>query len=171
MNRAYGWLRFLLIGYVVTVIVAACVVVGLGKAAHLQLFDVQTGSMEPAFKPGDAVVLRPTNNVQAGQIITYTSPINGQLVSHRVIAVDTARKQLTTRGDNEKEPDTPINRAAVVGRVVMLLPQLGRVVHYLKSPLGLATFLYLPAILLVVNEIKRLTQHYRRGYYRLFSFR
>jgi len=51
---------------------------------------VLSGSMEPTLKVGSVEITKPfdPNNIQVGDIITFRSPRNPQLVvSHRVVAI------------------------------------------------------------------------------------
>lgn len=169
MQWAHNITRWLFKIYVILLAAAAIGAFGVLKLAHLKVLSVQTSSMAPTFQPGDVVLVSPLwpSTVQVGQVVTFVSPASGQLISHRVVAVDRQRSQLTTRGDAVKRPDTPIASSAVIGRVVRVLPKAGTVLHFLRRPIGLAIFLYLPALAIVGNEINRLSRHYSRGYYRL----
>ena len=91
---------------------------------------VATGSMEPVIAPGDAVVVAPAQpeKLQAGDIIQFRR--EGMTVVHRIVEVtETPEGELAfvTRGDNNNAPDTdPVAAQDVLGRVVLVVPGLGK---------------------------------------------
>ena len=95
---------------------------------------VLSGSMEPEFSTGDLVIVGETDSVEVGDVIVYQD--GGMLVVHRVVGLD--GELITTKGDANNVADQPINEAAVKGEVVASVPVLGRLVSFLKSPLGMA---------------------------------
>jgi signal peptidase len=173
INKLGVVVRRLMVLYIGVLLIGLAAAVGVMKAEQVRLLSVQTGSMAPTFRPGDAVLVKPAaaGTLRSGQVISYISPISGQTISHRVVAVDRARNQLTTRGDVLSEPDTPITQLAIVGRVVVVLPRAGMILGFVKRPLGLVLFVYLPAIAIVAGEMRGLACHYGRRYYRLAASR
>jgi signal peptidase len=101
---------------------------------------VLSGSMEPALPVGSVEVTRPVNvdDIQAGDIITFRSPTNGALMSHRVVDVLNGETHgFRTKGDNNEDVDPYVIPAeSVVGRFAFKVDNAGRVVEYLKTPLG-----------------------------------
>ena len=144
------------------------------RAQGNQLLSVQTGSMEPVLQPGDAVVVHAvsTRQLRVGDIISYQSPRDSSLIiSHRLIGIDRRTGWLRTQGDALKTPDPAFPPRLVVGQVTAVAPKLGRLLDILRQPLGLALAVYLPAIVIIVAEIRRLIDHYRRRYYRMLGYR
>jgi signal peptidase I len=133
-----------------------------------RLLSVQTASMLPAIRPGDAVLVRRTkaNQLQPGQVISYTSPRNHAVViSHRLVAIDQRTGWLTTQGDALHTLDPSFPPDLVVGQVTALAPGLGRLLSGLRRPLGLALAVYLPAALIIGTEAVRLGRTYARPFY------
>ncbi|HSX36730.1 MAG TPA: signal peptidase I [Patescibacteria group bacterium] len=164
----------MLIVYVGLMVVWAGVVVGEWKFHHLRVLAVQTGSMAPTFKPGDAVLVQKAHpaSLAAGQVVSYISPADPTLlVSHRIVAINQQTGMLTTRGDHAARPDISFSPSLVVGRVSAVVPKFGYIINALHTRLGLIIGVYTPAAIIVLGEIKRLTHYYGRGYYRLLSFR
>src|SRR5438132_7319626 len=75
------------------VVVAVAALVGIGLAPRLGFYrplTVLSGSMRPAFVPGDVVIVTPERlrDVRVGQVITYAIPVGDRHVeTHRVILV------------------------------------------------------------------------------------
>lgn len=105
---------------------------------YAQLVAV-SGSMEPVIHVGDFLVTREQKEYRVGEIITYLS--GSSLITHRVIAVDGG--YLLTQGDANNVADDPVAPGQVQGKVVLRIPGLGRVVMFLRNPLGLAVMVFL----------------------------
>lgn len=169
MDRAHTITRRLLIGYVCLLLIGAAIIAGFWKFGHVRLLSVQTDSMAPAYRPGDALLVSPASGLRPGQIISYQSPKNPHIiVSHRLLSVD---NMLVTQGDNLAKPDVAISESLVVGQVKASLPRLGYVLDFLHKPIGIALCAYVPVLMLVASEVKRLSRHFARGYYRLLGVR
>jgi signal peptidase I len=83
---------------------------GRGAAARMR---VSGGSMDPALRDGDVVLIERLQRCQRGDVVV--AKLDGRIVMHRVVSVDTDRVQL--RGDNRVECDPPIALEDVIGRV------------------------------------------------------
>jgi len=89
-----------------------------------------------------------------GDIITFRSPTDGKLMSHRVAAVEEGNSyQFRTKGDANEDVDPYlIPSENVVGRVCFNVAHVGRAVEYLKTPIGFI-LLGLVGIALIVAEV------------------
>ncbi len=132
-----------------------------------RVYSVQTNSMQPVFAAGDAIIAGGLEyEIRIGDIVSYYDRDQPHLVlTHRVIA--SSDSVLTTKGDANPQPDLPIQRNQVISRAVIVAPSLGRVMDWLKRPLGLLIGLYIPAIIVTVGILLRHTRtghsvyHYR----------
>ena len=88
------------------------------------LLEISTGSMTPAIRVGDCVLVdkTPFSEVQVGDIIAYESL--GSLVIHRV--VETGAEAVVTKGDANPVNDPPVAPEDYRGRVMLVIPRLGR---------------------------------------------
>jgi signal peptidase len=137
-----------------------------------RLLSIQTGSMIPTFRPGDALIVGPVmvRQLRVGDIVSYRSPRNATVtISHRLIAINKHTGWLTTAGDAQHSPDQPFSSDLVVGRATALAPHLGTVLDALRRPLGLVLAVYLPALVIVVAEVRRLVR-YTRPIYRCADY-
>ena len=78
------------------------------------IFQVITGSMEDTIKINDIVIVKLTDEVEVGDIITYRS--GHDFVTHRVIRFE--GKKIVTQGDANNTEDKPIIKELVVGKVI-----------------------------------------------------
>jgi signal peptidase len=144
-------------------VVALAALIGLGLLPRMGWYrpvTVLSGSMEPAFAPGDMVVVtpEPVGAVRAGQVISYRIPVGDHHVqSHRVIAVLQRNGQVSvrTKGDANAtaDPWTATLHGDTVWRVRTVLPKLGWIVFWLRSPLVHQLTLFLAPLLLAVLAV------------------
>lgn len=166
-------IRGLLVAVLILLVAAALGLIAL-RLSGWQLLSVQTASMQPAFRPGDAVMIAPisTQSLHIGDIISYRSLQTAEaevIISHRLQAIDRRTGALTTAGDALRTPDEPFPPRQVVGRPFAVAPRLGYVLDLLRRPLGLAVAIYLPAIAIIGLEIRRLLRHFGRPRYQLLQ--
>ena len=163
-----------------SIIIAAFVVLALVVvAANIKLpqgyglFVVQSGSMEPAIPVASVVLTKPTADFAApiasprflkGDVVTFSS--GSSLVSHRV--VETVEKDgqffYETKGDANNEADqTLVAEKAVVGKVKLTVPYLGRFVNFAKQPLGYFLMILIPSFYVILSEIWIIIAELRRS--------
>jgi signal peptidase I len=126
-------------------VLAVAALVGLGllpRTGWYRPVTVLSGSMKPAFAPGDMVVVTPESarDVRIGQVISYRIPVGDHHVqSHRVIEV--LRRgglvSVRTKGDANAAPDpwTATLQGQTAWRVRGVLPKVGWAVFWLRTPL------------------------------------
>ena len=93
---------------------------------------VLSGSMEPALKVDDLIIVREAENYEVGDIVVYQS--GHTLIVHRVIAKD--GETVVTQGDANNIADDPIQINTIKGKVVARVPAVGALINALKSPAG-----------------------------------
>ncbi len=133
-----------------------------------QLLAVQTASMLPTIRPGDAIVVEPVraSQLHIGDIISYRSPQNPHtVITHRLVARNAQTQQLITSGDANTRPDPPVAPSHLIGRATVRAPQMGRLLDALRHPLGLVCLVYVPGLCIIVAEVRRLAQTYARPSY------
>ncbi len=124
---------------------------------------VLSGSMRPTFSPGDMVVVtpEPVSAVRVGQVISYQVPVGAhQVETHRVTRIlqGGSHPVVQTQGDANNHPDpwTARLEGATAWRLTAVVPLLGYVVNWLRSPiLRTAAIIVVPAVLalLAIFEI------------------
>ena len=118
---------------------------------------VLSGSMEPELKIGSVVITRsiPQDEIMKGDIITFISPTDHELTSHRVSTkIDGSPLYFETKGDANEESDSYLVPAsAVEGKVVFSLPYIGYVTRFIKTPIGFILMMGLPGLIIIIVEI------------------
>lgn len=140
-----------------------------GLSQGARPLSVQSGSMAPTFNKGDLVITRPVPGMHyaVGDIVTFTDPKNHQqTITHRIVAVpatDAAHSpKFLTKGDANDITDGYIPAHLIVGKVTLSLPYAGYALDFLRQPLGLLLVIYIPALVIVASEIRRLAAYYKQ---------
>lgn len=85
-------------------------------------------SMEPSFERGDVVIIKevPTETLKVNDVIGYRRS-TFDLV-HRIIEIreENGNQVYITKGDNVGQPDPPVSADRISGKVVFVLPDVGR---------------------------------------------
>ena len=112
---------------------------------------VVSGSMEPQIGVGDLIVTAARGEYETGDVITYIGP-DGVSTTHRVVAKEGAR--YVVQGDANGAPD-PFRPAAedIVGKVVLVLPGLGRAAAFLQTPFGIFLIAGAAAVLWLLIDL------------------
>ncbi|GAA2750660.1 S24/S26 family peptidase [Amnibacterium kyonggiense] len=112
------------------VLLLLCATVGAGLLAGYRGFVVETPSMGTAAPVGTLVVTAPiTTAPQRGDVIAFIAPGVRRVYTHRVSAVDAAGG-IRTKGDINAAADPwTIERSAVLGRAVAIVPGVGFVLR------------------------------------------
>lgn len=141
-----------------------------GYRAYVVLSD----SMDPIFQAGDLVFTKPVDpqELQIGDIIAFHSSdpsIYNEVVTHRIQEITEYRgeKAYITAGDQSGVPDAvPAQSSHVLGQYCAVIPKLGYLFSFLKTPAGFLIFIFAPLFLLMAYEIARMLygiKRYRRN--------
>jgi signal peptidase I len=123
----------------ILIIVLALLLVG-ARLLGLQVFTVLSGSMEPAYKTGSVIYVRPVepSEIEIGSPITFVLNESLTVATHRVIDIDASNQRFYTQGDANESPDgAPVNFKNLLGTPVFTIPYLGYVANYIMSPPGM----------------------------------
>lgn len=126
----------------------------------LSTYVVTSGSMAPTVPAGAIVFVRPINpfDVKKNDIITFTSPNDATLtILHRVVDVSRERGQVIfeTKGDNNDSKDSwLVPSFLVLGRAFFSVPFAGFAASFMKTPLGFAVLIGIPALALIISQVK-----------------
>jgi signal peptidase I len=147
-----------LCAFVLTVLLSTALPLAFG--AHSMV--VRSGSMTPAIRTGDVVVVRPITPTEAevGEIVTFQDPDgSGRLLVHRIRAISghDGEVSVTTQGDaNSTREHWKVPEGGTIGTVVYRVPLLGFVVSWIGTPAGHIGLIILPAVLLAASLLVRI---------------
>ena len=99
-----------------------------------RLYLIMSGSMEPTIHVKDAIITKQIDEPQNGDVIAFE---NGNIITvHRIIKVYTEgdNRLYQTKGDNNNAEDPGlVQKTQVKGKVLYILPFVGRTVLFLQS--------------------------------------
>ena len=132
------------------------------------LYSIISPSMHPTIKVYDIIidkrVTSPTD-IKKGDIITFLSTSSysqGLTVTHRVIDIrkdENGKYEYQTQGDNNMSPDAayaPYDN--VLGKVVLRIPQFGRVQNFLANEHGWILVVIIPTLIIIIKDIIKLAK-------------
>ena len=137
-----------------------------GSVADLAGFTpltVQSDSMAPTFHEGDLIFIQKCDpaSLQTGDVITFHTIVDNQyaLNTHRIdsIAEAAGARSYVTKGDNNAiTDDHVISDVDIVGKYVVCLPGLGKVMNFLSSSVGFLVVIVIPMLLFFIYQIYHL---------------
>lgn len=131
----------------------------------VSLYTIVSGSMEPNIKVWDVVIskkVKSPTDIKVGDVITFTSTSSisrGMIVTHRVMEVKKTDQGYVykTKGDNNLSPDSAYAEYNnVIGKVILRVPQLGRVQHFLGTQGGWLVVIVIPALFIIISDIMKI---------------
>lgn len=151
------WLKYLGITLVAVVMLLALAVLFVPYLGW-QIDTVLSGSMSPTLKVGSLSFTQPVDphSIELGDIITYRSPRNGKLTTHRVVGiVENNPLRFQTKGDANEDLDPYLVPSTnIEGKVAFNIPLMGYAADFVKTPLGFVLILGIPGLLIIVVEMR-----------------
>ena len=125
------------------------------KLGGIKSFVVLTGSMEPNISVGSVVYTKPFGSYHSGDVIAFNQ--EGRTITHRIVGVKPLKASgvsYTTKGDanNAADSDT-VSENKIVGKQVISVPYLGRLIVFLSTVQGFLLFIAIPIIAFVLFEL------------------
>ena len=154
---------FLIYYYIATKIYAAK---GPGYEPKFSIYTIISPSMTPVINTYDTIInvrVDKPEDIAVNDVITFisTSVLNpGTTITHRVIGITKDEKGnvcYQTKGDfNNVEDQACAKYSNVIGKVILKIPQLGRLQFFLASKAGWLLCILIPAIIIIVRDIMRI---------------
>jgi len=141
-----------------TLVTASTSVIG-----GVRSFVVQTGSMEPQIPVGSLIYVQPSLNYKIGEIITFK---RGDLtVTHRIVGMNGSGNQTVfeTRGDANPAVDAQtVKLSAVYGLNQLLVPEVGKLINFLKTVPGFLVLIVLPTMIFIGFETRTIKKEWEK---------
>lgn len=124
----------------IVIVILLCSMLVVPGIFGIHMYNVVTGSMEPAIKVGSLIYVHAgvPEDVEEEDIIAFYSSIeDGGIITHRVVKNNVVSGMFRTKGDANAEDDpTPISYDNYIGRVVLTIPYVGKVLTVMTSLYG-----------------------------------
>lgn len=118
-----------------------------------RVFNIVSGSMEPAYSVGDLIYVKEVDptTVKVGDAITFVLNEDLVVATHRVVRIDPEKQHFYTKGDaNETEDAAPVHFKNLVGVPKFSIPLLGYVSDFIQNPPGMYISIAAGAVLLLL---------------------
>ncbi|MBE6019008.1 MAG: signal peptidase I [Clostridiales bacterium] len=139
-SKVAGHILSTLGAFIMLLVIAACLIVVVPGFAGYRSYVVASGSMEPLFPVGTIVYVEETEPLllRTGEIIVFRDPSRGTTpITHRVVANNTDKQLIRTKGDaNEGEDINPVTYENVIGTVEYYLPYAGYATFLFANTFG-----------------------------------
>lgn len=115
---------------------------------------VLSGSMEPELSKGDLVFVKEAELFEINQVVVFQD--GNDLVMHRIVQIN--GDEIITKGDANNSNDAPIDCTRIKGKVFFTLPYVGKLIDFIKTPVGTLLIIALAILLLEIprrNEKKK----------------
>ena len=113
-------------------------------------------SMYPTLKSGSLVITAPVEaaDIELGDIIAFKDG-NEALLIHRVISIDITESiyVFKTKGDANEGIDGSVGEDNIIGRYYISIPLLGRLIQFIRMPVGLAFVFIVTAVMIIIMII------------------
>ncbi len=136
----------------------------------VRISTISTNSMSPTITPGSLIVSAKQTKYYKGDIITFkeknanTGSETGRVLTHKVIDVKKENTDLffITKGDGNEIPDPgQIQEDQILGKVLIILPNIGYLTLIIKTVPGFIIFIMIPTIILIKNEVAYIKEEAR----------
>ena len=108
----------------------------------ISIFEVVSGSMAPTINIKDFIIVKNSDDIKVGDVVTYRDGKN--FITHRVVEIK--GDILYTKGDANNSDDHKIYVSSLIGKVILVIPKLGIIRDILLTPkvfISLSIFLLL----------------------------
>ncbi len=69
-----------------------------------------------------------------------------------------------TKRDANEDPDTwTVKKENVIGKVTSTIPYIGYIGHFVRIPIGFTLLIIIPATLLIITEIRKITKELKKS--------
>lgn len=156
---------FWFINILLTVFIVSGVIILFSKLPlknNINVYSVQSGSMEPSLKTGSMIIVYPLNSYKINDIITFRSneeQMKTNNITHRIFEIENVNGNIfyVTKGDaNDSQDNERIVKSQIIGKVMLGIPYMGYLVNFIKTLAGLIVLIIVPSLIIIYEEINNI---------------
>ena len=131
------------------------------KTPLFGFYTIISPSMEPNINVYDVVLVKKTNinKLKKGDVITFYSTNNyfgDTPITHRIANIDD-RTSIIVKGDhNEKADNEKVIPKNIIGKVILVIPSLGKLQFFLASKSGFIVAIIIPARVIITYDVYKI---------------
>ena len=119
---------------------------------------IRSGSIEQTIMTGDVILIKVMETYGEKDVVTFKEQ-GERIVTHRILK-ETEKEgsvEFITKGDANRSIDNDIVKPEnIMGKVIFVVPKLGFLATFVRTPLGLMMIIIIPAILIVLDRVIKL---------------
>jgi len=130
---------------------------------------VLPGSMEPKIPKGSVVINQwlDQKKLKIGDVITYQHPSDKKIIyiTHRIVKIDKTGLlwRFETKGDANPASDFGlVTQAGTEGKVILIIPLIGYLIEFFKTPVGFILLVALPLLIFIVRQARDVLQMWKK---------
>lgn len=131
-----------------------------GKNSLYGFYTIISSSMEPTINVYDVVLVKKTSvgKLKNGDIITFysnNSYFGDTPITHRIVKKDS--DNFVVKGDNNQNVDNDkVSPDNIIGKVILIIPSLGKLQFFLASKKGFVLAIIIPALIIITYDIYKI---------------
>ena len=122
------------------ILILICIPFTIPKAFGLSIYEVITDSMTPKYPVGSVIYVEKAQpeDIKVDDVITFSIGTDtSQVMTHRVVAIDSENHTFTTKGDANKDVDvSPVAFQRLLGKPMYCIKHIGFLVQLFESNEG-----------------------------------
>lgn len=133
-----------------------------GTYPRVGLYTIISPSMEPKIKMYDVVVVKRSNNLKVGDVITYYSTVllyGNTPITHRIVNTTEDGGYIVKGDANEEVDGETVYPENIVGKVIFRIPQAGKIQFFIASKGGWFIAILIPAFAVIAYDIYKLIKY------------
>lgn len=138
-------------------LILLCVPFTLPRLFGLQIYEVKSESMEPAYPVGSVVYVKgaDASDIVVGDVITYALGSDTNLVmTHRVVDILDQGRSFVTKGDaNPVEDAEPVSSERLIGEPVLCIPGIAAAADFMNTGKGKAAIACLFVLVFIMWRV------------------
>jgi len=140
MRKKYGKICSAVGTILILIVILLCSLLVLPELFGYHMYHVLSGSMEPKMPVGSLIYVQEgaPEEAEAEDIIAFYSSLeDAGIITHRVVENNIVSGTFKTKGDaNDKEDPLPTAYDAYIGKVIWIVPWMGKVLTCMTSVYG-----------------------------------
>lgn len=161
---------FLIAIFLIFYIVTNQVAKNKGENPLISVYTIVSESMVPTIEVYDIIVdtrVNDPSSLKEGDIITFRSNFidtDGYTITHRIVNIDSTSGETRyyTKGDHNSRQDVGyITFDNIAGKVVYIVPKIGKAQAFVSSKFGWLLIIFIPAVGIIIMDVFRLIKVYR----------